>query len=618
MTLREHHSFIELPPPGFTPRRFNPRAGYFPATYRDYTAPLGETLDQRFILRHRLIKKDPNCIDRLRSRHSPSSTTSIAAHPNPSAPLCSKARAGGTRPSRPQAGLPDTFSVDILPAGADPMDVRYNIIQWVHRYTRGWSYGAAVADPRTGEIIKGNVTLGSLRGRQDYLIAEGLLAPYVSRQVSPTPPTDPMLQMVLARIRQLAAHETGHTLGLAHNFAASSFPLSRQSVSVMDYPHPWVTLDANGVTPTSPTPTPSTSASGTRSPSTTATASSTKITTPSKTPQPSTKILTDSDKAGQLYITDEDARPFGSAQPHAHLWDNGTDPAAELQRVLTIRAAALNNFGPDAIKPGTPMAQLEDTLVPLYLFHRYQTEAAIKEIGGLDYRYNVRGDGQPDPAIVSPAEQKKALAAVLKTLTPETLTLPESLLKILPPASSRLPSHRRVLPLRHRPHLRSHRRRRVRRRPHPAGPLRPRPRLTPGRVPHARSRQPLAALRPRSRLHNRRRAPRSRPLHVLRSRARRRVPRPRSHARPRRQPSQLPRRPAPSFARTSTTCSSNGPQPRPSRTPPKPSTAPPSSTASRTSTAIPKSSSPPSPSKPHPACPSATTASFKSSTHRTA
>jgi len=145
------------------------------------------------------------------------------------------------------------------------------------------------------------------------------------------------------------------------------------------------------------------------------------------------KILATSEKTGLVFMTDEDARPFGSASPIDHLWDNGTDPADELNRILTIRSAALARFGENAIKPGEPLAKLEDVLVPLYLLHRYQTEATIKEIGGLDYRYNLRGDGQMLPQIVSNAEQQKAIAAVLKTISPQTLTLPESLLKILPP-----------------------------------------------------------------------------------------------------------------------------------------------------------------------------------------
>ncbi len=440
MTLRERVSFIELPPPGFIPRRFNPRAGYFPVSWRDYTAPLGDPLDQYFVPRHRLVKKDPKCISDCQA------VAPIQYYVDPGAPepirtaLLEGAR-WWDQAFQAAGWAKDTFRVDILPADADPMDVRYNIVQWVHRYTRGWSYGAAISDPRTGEIIKGNVTLGSLRGRQDFMIAEALLSPY-KEPSSGSSANSPMLQMVLARIRQLSAHETGHTLGLAHNFAASTVS---QGDSVMDYPHPYVTTDGNGNIDISHAY--ATDIGGWDkvainygyrqfAPNMTAEGEQAAL----------NKILADADKAGQVFLTDEDARPHGSASPTAHLWDNGADPAVELERVLAVRAAALKRFGESAIKPGTPMAQLEQTLVPLYLFHRYQTEAAIKEIGGLNYRYNVRGDGLQAPSVVDPAEQKKAIAAVLKTLSPETLTLPESIMRILPPVPPGYPRTRESFP----------------------------------------------------------------------------------------------------------------------------------------------------------------------------
>ncbi len=438
ITIREHQSFLELPPPGFTPRAFSPRSGYFPEGFREMNAPLGESTVQQFIIRHRLLKQDPSCT------HACKPVQPIRYFVDRGAPeplrtaLVEGARWWDTA-FQAAGWAPGTFLVEPLPADADPLDIRYNMIQWVHRYNRGWSYGEAIADPRTGEILKGNVTLGSLRGRQDYLIAEALLAPYKNGKV-PTGKDDQALQMVLQRIRQLAAHETGHTLGLSHNFAASAFPHTDhdETVSVMDYPHPYITLDKNNVpdlTHAYPV----------------GIGLWDKVAidygyrefdhngAPAEDPAALEAILKKSEATGLVYITDEDARPFGGAHPHAHLWDNGTNPADELDRILTVRSAALARFGPDSIRNGTDVAQLQDTLVPLYLLHRYQTEAAIKLIGGLDYRYQVRGDGQPSPSIVAAADQQHALRSVLKTLSPETLAMPDALVAMLPPRPPGLP-----------------------------------------------------------------------------------------------------------------------------------------------------------------------------------
>jgi len=440
LTLREHHSFLELPGPGYSPRRFDPRAGYFELAYRDYSAPLGASLDQKFIVRHRLIKKDPACVIACVAQQPIQYYVDRGA-PEPIRSALIEGARWWDQAFQDAGWAPGTFQVGILPEGADPMDARYNIIQWVHRFTRGWSYGDPVADPRTGEIIKGNVTLGSLRGRQDYLIAEALLSPYVSGKSLAG--NDPMLQMALARTRQLAAHETGHTLGLAHNFAASAFAHTpAQSVSVMDYPHPWVTLDHDG----KPDLSHAYAADIGQWDKVAINYGYRQFAAGADERTELDALLKEATKKGLIYITDEDARPPGSAHPRAHLWDNGPVAADELTRIMNIRSAALARFGENAIPLGAPMAQLEETLGPLYLMHRYQTEAAIKEIGGLDYRYQLRGDGQMNAAIVEAKEQGNALRAVLKTLSSEALTLPEPLLKIFPPHPPGFDRSRESLP----------------------------------------------------------------------------------------------------------------------------------------------------------------------------
>ena len=418
ITVREHHSFAQLPPAGYKPRVYDPRGSFFGISYFDYATPVSEHIAKRFIARHRLEKKDPT-----------------AAMSEPVQPIVYYLDRGAPEPIRSAllegarwwnqafeaAGYKDAFRVELMPEGADPMDLRYNVIQWVHRSTRGWSYGAGVIDPRTGEIIKGHVTLGSLRVRQDYLIAEGLLAPYEKgKPVSPK-----MLEMALARLRQLAAHEVGHTLGLEHNYSSSTVNRS----SVMDYPPPVVKLGADGVPDLSDA-----YATGIGEWDKVAIAWGYQDFAPGTDRSAAlNKVLSDAFTRGLRFLTDQDARPAGSSSSVAHLWDSGTNAVDELNRLMTVRAAALKRFGENNIREGDPLATIEDALVPIYMLHRYQVEAASKLVGGMDYVFALRGDGQTPTNVVAPVEQRRALAAVLATLKPQTLALPEPLLKMIPP-----------------------------------------------------------------------------------------------------------------------------------------------------------------------------------------
>jgi hypothetical protein len=418
ITVREHHSFVQLPQPGYKPRAYDPRASFFGIQYMDYATPISEPIVKRFMARHRLEKKDPK-----------------AAVSEPVQPIVYYLDRGAPEPIRSAllegarwwnqafeaVGYKNAFQVEMLPEGADLMDLRYNVIQWVHRATRGWSYGAGVIDPRTGEIIKGHVTLGSLRVRQDYLIAEALLAPYEKGK----PLSPKMQQMALARLRQLAAHEVGHTLGLEHNYTASTVNRS----SVMDYPPPYVKLGTDGVPDLSDA-----YATGIGE------WDKVSITCgyqdfPAGVDEHAAlnKILSDAFGRGLRFLTDQDARPAGSSSSLAHLWDSGTNAVDELNRLMQVRAAALKRFGENNIREGAPLATLEDVLVPLYMLHRYQVEAASKVVGGMDYTFALRGDGETSTQIVAPAEQRRALNAVLATLKPDVLALPESLLKMIPP-----------------------------------------------------------------------------------------------------------------------------------------------------------------------------------------
>ena len=317
----------------------------------------------------------------------------------------------------------------MLPDEADPLDVRYNVIQWVHRSTRGWSYGSSITDPRTGEIIKGHVSLGSLRIRQDFLIAQALMnKPFAERDDN----YQPMLDIAIARIRQLSAHEIGHTLGFSHNYAASTTDKS----SVMDYPHPQFSL-VNGEIDFSKA-----YETGIGDWDKVTVAYSYQNFSKNDEKKGLNAILEKAKTDGLRYITDQDARPQGSAHVLAHLWDNGAEVSKELDEMLRIRKTAINNFSVDNIQGGTPYSVLEDVFVPLYFYHRYQTEGVAKIIGGLEYNYAVKGDGQQTVAIANKAMQQEALKSVLKTLDATEIAIPKDKLRLFPPRAFGTPRTR--------------------------------------------------------------------------------------------------------------------------------------------------------------------------------
>jgi Met-zincin/Domain of unknown function (DUF5117)/Domain of unknown function (DUF5118) len=426
VTLREHYSLVELPDGNYTPRYDDPRAGYGGLTYVDYSTPIGEPMMKHFIHRHRIEKKDP-------SAEISEPVKPIRYWVDPGAPEdVRKALVEGAswwNQAFEAAGFRNGFQVAVLPDDADPMDIRYNMINWVHRSTRGWSMGGSVTDPRTGEIIKGTVTLGSLRDRQDFMIYEGLLSPYKTGNEKP----DILYQTAIARIRQLAAHEVGHTLGLGHNYYDSSAGW----ISVMDYPHPQEKLNADGSIDISE-------------------AYPQKIGEWDKVTinygyrvlpkgdeeAPLQQILNDAWAKDIRYMTNQDT----DVNPKVDQWSNGVNQADELNRLMKVRRSALNRIGEHTIRNGAPMAMIEEPLVPIFMYHRYTVESAASMVAGQDYIYGMRGDGRTAVKWETAVNQRKALDALASTLKPSELTVPKQVLDAIPPRPPGFGMHRELFP----------------------------------------------------------------------------------------------------------------------------------------------------------------------------
>ncbi len=433
VTVRMHQSFVQLPDGNYKPRRYDVRSGFIPFSFLDFSLPMNESLTRRFIIRHRLEKKNP------------SAAVSAPVEPivyyidNGAPPLIRKALVeGGSwwNQAFEAAGFKDAFIVKELPEGADPMDIRYNIVNWVNRSgnpQRAFSYGQSYVDPRTGEIIKGMVTLGSDRHREDYLIAEGLLQPYeaagtqaAGRGSQPVPKA--MEEMALARIRQLSAHEIGHTLGLMHNFMASV----RDRASVMDYPFPRFSLKADGTIDLSEVYARGIGGWDKRA----IIWGYSDFAKGTDEDVALDKIMKETLKEGYKYIPDIG----GMAHPLSNQWDDGVNPIDQLDKLMTVRRRLLDDFSEKAIPKDAPMATLEEVLVPIYLLHRYQVEAAAKSLGGLYFTHAVKNDGEEPTKMVDPAEQWRAFDALVNTITPDALALPEALIQKIPPRPTGYPS----------------------------------------------------------------------------------------------------------------------------------------------------------------------------------
>lgn len=419
LTVHLHHSFVALPDDGYTPRRFHPYSGFWKHRYFDYATPINAQMEQKHIVRHRLFKRDP-------SAEVSEAVEPIVYYLDPGIPepVMSALRDGALwwNQAFEAAGYKDAFQVKVLPEDADPMDVRYNVIQWVHRATRGWSYGSSVVDPRTGELIKGHVTLGSLRVRQDYLIALGLTSPFDGESSS----TAPQQAMALARIRQLSAHEVGHTLGIAHNFAASE----NGRASVMDYPHPLVTLKRGKIT-----------LEGAYDDGIgdwdkyVVTYGYQDFVDEQAETEGLALLVADMQARGFKYKSDPDSRSARHGSSDGHLWDNGADPIRAFEQITAVRKVALDNLGLNTIETGANLSSIEAALVPIYLLHRYQLDALAKQVGGINYEYEVKQTGVKPKGVtvVSARTQKQAVKWLVSASTPTFLQLPDAILALIPP-----------------------------------------------------------------------------------------------------------------------------------------------------------------------------------------
>ena len=445
VTLRQHHSFIQLPDNGYRTRIADARVGVNGPTVYDYATPIDTDTRVRLAARHRLQKADPDA-----DRSEAVEPIIYYVDPGTPEPVRSALIEGASwwNDAFEEAGFINAFRVTVLPDDVDPQDIRYNLIHWTHRRTRGYSYGNTVIDPRTGEIVRGVVNLGSLRLRQDYLHGQGMVPPFPGgislpedgsfgefadapdfEYLAQVAPASEAVEMALARVRQLSAHEVGHTLGFPHNYMASSY--GRESV--MDYPAPFVQIDENGNIDLS-------NAYVQRI------GEYDKLSVnwlyrefPNGTneTQALERIAEQGVVDGLIYMGHTNNNFIGASHQYASVWDNGSNLVDHLKLEIRIREIGLERFGIDAIRTGEPMSTLEFVLLPLYMHHRFQLRSAIQSLGGADFRYALKGDGQIPFTIVEAEEQRDVLETVLSTLAVDFLALSPEIVEMIPPPAYR-------------------------------------------------------------------------------------------------------------------------------------------------------------------------------------
>ena len=411
-TLRQHISLLPLPDGGYTPRQSDPRVGFFGIVFKDYGQPIQGSLEQRWIARHRLTRANPS--DPASAITNPIVYYVDRGIPEP----IRSATLEGARwwtDAFDRAGLKGGFRVELLPEGADPMDARYNVVQWENRNERGWSIGSAITDPRTGEIIKGMARLDSHRARTDYNLFAALMGAAAT-------PAD--THFVLARVRQVTAHEIGHTLGMSHNYIASTY----QRGSVMDYPPPRVTVvgrdsidisEAYGIGPGAYDIWALRWAYGIF---------------PAGGERDSLAAITaEGIGKGYRFLSDADARPEYASDPRTNLWDDAATADEFLTHEMDVRRVAMRRFGERNIRAGEPVALLQERFVPLYFFHRFALNSLAKTIGGMEYSNATRGDALQATKPIAPLRQRAALSALVGALDPDELAIPDTVLTLLAP-----------------------------------------------------------------------------------------------------------------------------------------------------------------------------------------